>query len=59
MSPAEARDLAMNLLMCADASEGDAFLITFLRRRVGADNEAVAAILQEFRDWRAGREPTP
>lgn len=59
MSPAEARDLAMNLLMCADASEGDAFLITFLRQRVGADNEAVAAILQEFREWRAGREPTP
>ena len=52
MSPAEARDLALNLLMCADASESDAFLITFLRKRVGADDKAIAGVLQDFRQWR-------
>lgn len=53
MSPAEARSLAMNLLECADAAESDAFLITFLRKKVGANDEAIVAILQDFRDWRA------
>lgn len=58
MSPNEARNLAMNLLMCADASESDAFLITFLRKKVLANDKALAphpwwvAILQDFRDWR-------
>lgn len=53
MSPDEARALAMNLLQCADASETDAFLVTFLRKRVGANDQAVVGILQDFREWRA------
>jgi len=52
MSPAEARDLAHNLLACAESSETDAFLITFLRERVKANDEAIAGILQDFREWR-------
>lgn len=52
MSPDEARDLAMNLLQCAEASENDAFLVTFLRKRVGADDRAIAGVLQEYRQWR-------
>lgn len=52
MSPTEARDLALNLLMCADAAENDAFLVTFLRRKVKADDRAIAGILQEYRKWR-------
>lgn len=53
MSPDEARALAMNLLQCADASETDAFLVTFLRKRVGANDQAVVGIPQDFREWRA------
>lgn len=45
MSPTEARDLALNLLMCADASESDAFLVTFLRKKVLANDKAIASIL--------------
>jgi len=52
MAPADARALAINLLQAAEAAEGDAFLISFLRRKVGANDEAVAGILQEFRNWR-------
>ena len=52
MSPDEARDLALNLLMCADAAENDAFLITFLRKRVKADDRAIAGLLAEYRKFR-------
>ena len=56
MAPADARALAINLLQAAEAAEGDAFLISFLRRKVGANDEAVAGILQEFRNWRERTE---
>lgn len=54
MSPANARELAFNLLQCADAAESDGFLVGFLRQRIGVDNmRAVAGVLVEFRDYRA------
>ncbi len=56
MSPDEARDLAMNLLQCAEAAENDAFLVTFLRKRVKANDQAIASILQDFREWRLDHE---
>ncbi len=56
ISPAGARELAINLLQAAEAAEGDAFLISFLRRKVGANDEAVAGILEEFRNWRERTE---
>lgn len=53
MPPATARELAMNLLACADAAESDGFLVTFLRERIGvADMRAVASLLVEFRAYR-------
>jgi hypothetical protein len=52
MSPADARSLAHNLLAAAEAAEGDAFLISFLRKRVGAEDEAVSGVLADFRKWR-------
>lgn len=58
MAPADARALAINLLQAAEAAEGDAFLISFLRRKVGANDEAVAGILQEFRNWRERTSPS-
>lgn len=58
MAPADARALAINLLQAAEAAEGDAFLISFLRQKVGAKDEAVAGILQDFRDWRERTKPS-
>lgn len=52
MSPAEARDLAVNLLHCADAAESDGFLVSFLRQRIGAKDSQVVQVLEDFRKWR-------
>lgn len=55
MPPAVARELAMNLLQAADAAESGAFLVTFLRKQVGADGRACAMLLNEFLEWRAAQ----
>ena len=53
MSPEDARNLAFNLLQCADAAEGDGFLVNFLRKTVGVDDpRAVASLLVKFREYR-------
>lgn len=56
MSPAEARSLAMNLVECAESAEQDAFFISFLRKKVGADDKAVAGVLVQFREWREKKD---
>lgn len=58
MSPAEAKDLAQNLLTCAEAAESDAFLVTFLRSQIKAEDRAIAAILNDFREWRTQQRTT-
>ena len=52
MSPDTARELAHTLLAAADAAESDGFLITFLRQKVKANNDAIAVVLTDFRTWR-------
>lgn len=53
MPPATARELAFNLLQCADAAESDGFLVTFLRNVIGSDQPSVlASILIQFRKYR-------
>ncbi len=52
MSPESARELAINLLAAADAAESDAFLVSFVRDRIGADERSAAGILFDFREWR-------
>lgn len=53
MSSNEARNLAMNLLACAEAAEGDGFLMTFLGERIGVeDDRALATVLMDFREYR-------
>lgn len=52
MSPDNARELAINLLQCAEAAEGDAFLMTFMREQVKVSDEQAVQILIEFRQWR-------
>lgn len=53
MSPGEARDLAFNLLQCADAAEGDGFLMSFMDKAIGvADRRMQASLLVQFREYR-------
>lgn len=56
MSPSEARDLAHNLLECADAAESDGFLVTFLRKKVGLRDQQIASVLIDFRKWREAKD---
>lgn len=51
MQVSDARALALNLLRAAEAAEGDAFLVSFLRDGLGA-GDMTAHVLQQFRDWR-------
>lgn len=52
MSPAKAREVAMMLLISAEAAVGDAFIFSFLTERIQADTRQAAGLLREFRDWR-------
>lgn len=53
MPPETARELALNLLTCADAAESDGFLVGFLRETAGiTDMRTIATILVEFRAYR-------
>lgn len=56
MRPEDATNLAHNLLACAEASLGDAFLISFMRDRIGIEMPQIAGLIQEFRVWRDQRE---
>jgi len=51
LSPEEARDLALNLLEAAEASEQDAFIFEF-HSQLTDDERVGANILIEFRKWR-------
>lgn len=56
MSPANARELALNLLACADAAESDGFLVGFLQTVVGVeDMSKIADVLVRFRQYREAR----
>lgn len=56
MPPETATDLAHNLLACAEASLGDAFLIEFMRDRVGLEEPQIGGLLLEFREFRDERD---
>lgn len=55
MRPGDAVNLGLSLIVVAQASIQDAFLIEFLRGRVGAADHTVAGILEDFRKWRLER----
>lgn len=57
MSPAEARDLALNILESAEAALGDGFLLTFLEGEIGLSLEQLAPLLVKFRGYRVTQEP--
>ena len=52
MSPAKAREVAAMLLQAAEGAIGDAFLFSFITEVVGADVNAAAGVLHQFREWR-------
>jgi hypothetical protein len=56
MRPEDATNLAHSLLACAEASLGDAFLISFFRDKVGIEMPQIGALLVEFREYRDRRE---
>lgn len=56
MSPAMARELALNLLAAADAAESDGFVVGFFRDHIGLEMSHVAGLLMEFRDYREKRQ---
>lgn len=52
LSPAEARDMALNLLSCADAAESDAFIVEFTMKELKSDERHARVLLVEFRKFR-------
>jgi hypothetical protein len=51
-SPAKAREMALFLLECADASESDAVLIGYAKDVLDLDERGAAQLLQQFRQYR-------
>lgn len=52
-SPAKAREMALLLLECADASESDSVLIGYAKDVLDLDDRGAAQLLQQFRRYRA------
>jgi hypothetical protein len=56
MPPEKARELALNLLASAEAAEQDAFFISFMREKLGANDQQIAVMLLQFREWRESNQ---
>lgn len=53
MPPEAARELAANLTQAAEAAEGDGFLMSFFKERLGVtDTNQLAGVLIAFREYR-------
>ena len=51
--PAQARELAFNLLGCAEAANSDGFLMGFMQNLIGVkERAALAGVLGQFREYR-------
>jgi hypothetical protein len=55
VSSDDARAIAKDIIDTAHAADGDAFLMDFLREKLGLDTQRAVAMLREFRDWRIER----
>lgn len=53
MSVATARNHAQDVLECAESAVGDAFLFEFFKEKMHLKDEQAAAVLVDFRKWRA------
>lgn len=53
MPPEAARELALNLLTAAESADGDGFLMSFFKERLGVtDVNQRAGVLIDFREYR-------
>lgn len=55
LTPEQARDHAKNMLEATEASEQDAFMLSFFRDQVGLDMQRCFALIVDFRKWREAR----
>jgi hypothetical protein len=57
MDPEQARDHARAITEAAEASEQDAFMLSFLQdqTKVGLGMDRAMQVLMDFRDWRVAR----
>jgi hypothetical protein len=55
LSPEEARDHAKNILEATEASEQDAFMLSFMQEKVGLDVGKAMQVIVDFRKWREAR----
>ena len=51
-TPAEARQLAQQIVEAAEAAETDSFIYQFMQNKIGLDPERSGMVLIEFRQWR-------
>lgn len=58
MPPNDARALALNLLAASEAAMSDAFMVEFVEH-IGGDEQDAAVTLQEWREWRKGKDALP
>ena len=52
MTPENARDIALSLLRASESAYSDAFLLEFVKDKLGGDDSMAGVILLEFRKWR-------
>jgi hypothetical protein len=55
LSPEEARDHAKNIIEATEASEQDAFMLSFMQQKVGLDVGKAMQVIVDFRKWREER----
>lgn len=56
VTPTKARQLAGMLLQCAEAAEGDGFVMDFFTNQIGMEQKAAGALLMRFREHRQAAE---
>jgi hypothetical protein len=56
VSPAEARDWALNILQAAEAAETDEFMWAFFTGTIGIDENKAAQVLVDFRKYREKKQ---
>lgn len=56
MAPGEARDLALNILRCAEAAETDAFVVEWAMKEMRLGEHEATIILARMRAFRETRE---
>lgn len=59
VSPDEARAIAVSIFEAAESAETDAFIVQWLRGKIGLEIRGVAQVLRDFREWRARRPRRP